>query len=840
MIARSAHVGAVCLRCRLQLRQFTPARYISTSDAPGTPPSAPPSVPLNDPPSAHRPHDRADGEDAIQDAATPGENPELRPGRLLKEAVASLGTDVLGKPAYAIVMRDGGKVKKRKLPKASVDEEPGSSGNIAESIEALIDSQRESPAQDEVRSNIEGLRPTTDTVLLEKDFRKLQRLLTRGFLSTQLQDYLESFEKPEVGEATTSRNFSWIRSVTHWEPLPTDSAAVDNSNIKLRGYVPDKTPAKGKLAIRIMRECWGLSIAEVLQTQLGETWIKMDNSEFVLLMRGTQRFMNTLGDVWLEPGETIEAFRNQKMLRLVTTQQKVDTLIRDLHKTLRSIVTKTFPIFIASSETPNDATLEELGRITNTYLHVTWIELKSRAAKGFAHLEDMAHIVFRLLLTAVGPRQATSTLLSPTVSGAHPGRLIVDTMSKSKLGWKDRLSQWARYTQPVTPKDSAVDTVLPLTQFKLPFEPSKPTENLNENLEFFPDTPFPPYPVKWSNVSRTSTVAHFGQVLHPYDPLNPTPSLPSLLANTNKPIFVPTSPHPLYLTKFDTDNSNTNLPLVTTKSTLVLHFWPSPSSNPVEKLLSSKKSKAKSKAPSAHAGDTPPAPLLELRLTTSDNEVKGVESLRAISRTHHTDVMLPSSLVDVRFTQTQHEMLQAKDHETLTGWQPLADFLGASRLDLENGKLEVPPRQRFFVPRRLFTKIPSPFQPSSLFTARGYQARAANEEQYEQQQEEEETQYSEDGDLVSISYEFVGLESHLSATVPYEGHQLTYTSIEAGQGGGRRAEITLEPIEYPHSTNSSAEVANRRNQQEDFLACCSKLVADRSLWRGIDNYKPRA
>jgi hypothetical protein len=180
--------------------------------------------------------------------------------------------------------------------------------------------------------------------------------------------------------------------------------------------------------------------------------------------------------------------------------------------------------------------------------------------------------------------------------------------------------------------------------------------------------------------------------------------------------------------------------------------------------------------------------------------------------------MLPSSLVDIRFAQTQYETLQARDHETLAAWQPLADLLKNARLDLEAGKIEMPPRQRIPVPRRLFTTNPSPPSPSASITT--------DDNSTDQPQQLQ--SHEDPDDLVSISYEFVGLELHRSATLPFESHQLTYTSVEAGQGGGRRAEVTLEPVEFADTPPS-----DYKDIQEDFLACCSRLVADRSLWVGI-------
>ncbi|KAF2968636.1 hypothetical protein GQX73_g4872 [Xylaria multiplex] len=794
MIARGAPVGAVCFRCRLRLlRQLTPIRSIASDASDATP-----TQHVGDPTDGKASHDAEPDAEKHRSPRPKGKvvmkrinlhKQHLSRNRILNEAAASLGTNMLGKPAYAIVMKDGGDIRRRKTQLPSLKDEAELSSDQPADIEALRESDRQAPA-------------------LNEDFLKLQQLLSKGFLSAQLLDYMvwhqsgarHKAQKVAIASPSDSE-FPWITKKLPWAPLKSELNESERTvgNPTLQGYISDVTPPKDKLVIRIMRDCWGLSIAE-LETRMGSTQITLRSHEFTLLMRGTQRFMNTLGKFWLDPGEKIEAIQGTKTLHITTTRPKAESIIRDLDELLQSVKTKAFPLVLVGSEVPDQVVLEKLGQMTNSYvepshtsrrLQVTWIELASRAARGLTALEDVAHIVFRLLLTASGFQQPTSTLLSPARSQAYPGRLAADVTSNGKLGWKDRLAQWARYVLPVTPENGAVDKILPIKELELPFEPLERPEVLKENLEFFPDTKFPFHPVKWSSVIQTSTTAHFGHILHSYEPSNSTPSLSDLLASTDRRVFAPLAPHPLQLTKIETDDPDNSL-LVTTKSTLILRFWPSPSTDPVSGPRA-KKSESK------RAGDTPPAPILELRLAASDRSVKGVESLRAISRTHHTDIMLPSSLVDVRFTQVQYETLQARDSEAFAGWQPFVDFLQNARLELHRGKLEMPPRQRFPIPRRLFAADTFP-------------------------------EGADLDDLESISYEFVGLEMHRSVTLPYEGHQMTYTSIEAGQGGGRRAEITLEPLKQ-------TEAVDKDQLQEQFLACCSRFATDRSLWSGISNNK---
>lgn len=79
--------------------------------------------------------------------------------------------------------------------------------------------------------------------------------------------------------------------------------------------------------------------------------------------------MKDLSNFWLDAGEKIEAFREDHVLRFVTTKTKAELLMKDLHETLTRVTAKTFPFHIVSPEPIDDALLEEVGRITDT--HVT-------------------------------------------------------------------------------------------------------------------------------------------------------------------------------------------------------------------------------------------------------------------------------------------------------------------------------------------------------------------------------------------------------------------------------------------------------------------------------------
>ncbi|KAI5917523.1 mitochondrial inner-membrane-bound regulator-domain-containing protein [Camillea tinctor] len=786
----------------------------------------------------------------------------LSGGRLLTETSSNLGLDMLGKPAQAIVMKDGGLVKKNSVFNESESIEVVPDHEVAD-IEAMLKSRGTDPSTDDVHSYIDGLRPRADTTMTEKEFRKLQNILVDGFLVPQLVDYYnkhekehnqidpddaleeldseeaaveetssESAETPIVGEHidTIVRKRVWVKSISPWVPLAHSSSAnrgdVDPS---LRGYIPTNATPKERIAIRILRKCWGLTIAE-LTVGLGETMVKLRNNEFILLMRGTQRFMNTLSHIWLEPGERIEAIRNQRSLRLITTKPKAEAVLQDLHTTLKAIEQSTFPSVLITPGKIDDHILEEVGRITNTHLrcsstsrriHVTWIQVKSRANKGLGHVEDMRHVVFRLLLTGLRPRYVSSSLHGLNSQAPSQGRFVIDSTSMEKLSWRDKMSSWGRYILPLSRKDENPALSLPFKELDLPFEPEstfspKDAFVLGETAE--------EPAVRWSRGIRTSTVARFGSLLHPYESEESTaaPGTSDHMLSQEKHIFVPMTPHPHHFVKFQEHQEPLLQPIDNQpKTTIVFRFWPSPElcivpkppKMPIHlrKRLYAEERRAVAlrekeiEKESNERAEEPLAPILELRVAATDKQIIGVDSLIAITRTHHTDVLLPSSPVDLRFTQTQYSVLEAKDRPTLAAWQPIIDFLSAAPLNLEEGKLEAPPHQRFPVPRRLF-------------------ANAGNDT-------------GEEDEDTSVQYTFVGLEVHRSISLPHEGHRLTYTSIEAGRGGGRRAEITLEPLPGTEVEGNDKDVA-KETAQERFLESSLNFATNKRLWPVNANGEP--
>ncbi|KAI1392230.1 mitochondrial inner-membrane-bound regulator-domain-containing protein [Hypoxylon trugodes] len=863
MIAANVPGGAVCLRCQLRLlRQCAQPSQASNRFFRVHRPSQRPSVRYftNESTSPYFHQDqtvewqdgepgnkkqarskRAQGSEVYGVKRLGAPKKRLSRNRILTEDAGNLDSDMLGKPASVIIMRDGGMYKKKDhtLTSDVLSDEPN---NPPTDIEALLNSQQEPPTAQEVRDNINGLRPKTETTLSAREFRKLQAFITNGFLNAQLEDYLLAhYEQgntphephkedaaPVDGDKDQAIQYSWISNISPWIPLGNQPGIAEESDSTLYGYISDSATVKEKLAVRIMRECWGLSIAE-LDAGLGETRVRIQTREFQLLMRGTRRWVNLISKIWLDPSEKIEIIPKHHTLRFVTTKTKAATLMQDLNETLQQITTKTFSVNLITTEPIDEMVLEEVGRITNTHirnshnsqrLHVTWIELKKRAAQGFTVLEDLREVAFRLMLTAFNPQPSTTTALYIAALSAEEealGRFITDAISKEKLGWKEKMGQWARYMLPLTLQATSSAMAMPPMRLTFPLEPYAGLPGPSENQEPPEDPCFAANPVKWARDLRVSTTANFGYLLHANDLSASPPPIHSLRAANHPRVFVPCAPHPLHLAQLERNKQEATHVLVQAKNVIVIRFWPSPTpkahlgSDPREKTRETKKSKRKGRSFPISAALPP---ILELHLTVLGGEVKGVESLRAIKQSCVSDVMFPASAVDVRFTQTEYAILEGNP-ANLAIWQPLADFLEPARLDLERSKLETPPRQKFPIPRRLFshsdTSTPA-VESGSESVDPGVPSPSSNPDE-----------------LISTQYTFVGLEVHRSITMPYEKFKLKYTFIDAQRGGAGRAEVSLEP----EAGSSISPIKNDMDKLHDeFLVACHKFVTTDELWSG--------
>lgn len=212
---------------------------------------------------------------------------------------------------------------------------------------------------------------------------------------------------------------------------------------------------------------------------------------------------------------------------------------------------------------------------------------------------------------------------------------------------------------------------------------------------------------------------------------------------TSRRILSPITPHPAGLTNVTTNVEDTPL---TQHTAIVLNF-----------------------SPASYFQAEPDFSLPEVRLrlpidpeTDFSNFMFPQDStLYAITPSYSNDVLLPAESVDVRLTQHHHYPLDMKQ-------QSLWDFISLSKFALLEGYLKTPPKASFTIPAHCGSNQ-SASQP-----------------------------------LEDAPYMFMGLEIHQTTNIEYKGQTLRYNSIEAGQHGGQRQELSLLPGP-PSSVNDTAD-----------------------------------
>ena len=313
---------------------------------------------------------------------------------------------------------------------------------------------------------------------------------------------------------------------------------------------------------------------------------------------------------------------------------------------------------------------------------------------------------------------------------------------------------------------------------------------------------YPYQPVRWSPEMATTTTAFFGHVLQAHMGAPDYSYLQEHGHNCDHPrIFSAVAPHPLQLASLGLGADPSDFPV---SSSILIRFKPSVSPNPAEPMV--------------------PAPPLELRLSLSNTDVPkitGVHSFRALVDTHVHDILQPAQAVDLRVVQTSFGHLQGRPQD-LMDWQPIWDFLNRARLELEHNKLEMPHSQKFQVPPRLFAVNHTP-PPEALDRVKAQPGRRVRKER--QITRLLNSKIPDDpNENVSVLYDFLGLELHRSVRIPHGDFDLTYTSVEAGQGGGRRAELSLTPAMRPGAPKEQLHETGQ-DLQRSFFEACYKLAA---------------
>jgi hypothetical protein len=223
--------------------------------------------------------------------------------------------------------------------------------------------------------------------------------------------------------------------------------------------------------------------------------------------------------------------------------------------------------------------------------------------------------------------------------------------------------------------------------------------------------------------------ATFGHVLHS----NPELGVETT-SRVRRRILSPVVPHPASFTNITADGDR----CMEKHTAIILNFAPAP---PESKEVGIN------------------LPEVRLRLPVDvDNDftefaMPSDSSLCAILPQRQKDVLLPTESVDVRLLRQCLVPLDISQPSLLS-------FFNESEFNLLEGRLRTPSRTRF--------RIPTQLMGNDLLSSEG------------------------STEAIDVPYMFAGLEIHQTVDLNWNGFTLRYSSIEAGQHGGQRQELSLE------------------------------------------------
>lgn len=251
-----------------------------------------------------------------------------------------------------------------------------------------------------------------------------------------------------------------------------------------------------------------------------------------------------------------------------------------------------------------------------------------------------------------------------------------------------------------------------------------------------------------------------------------------ILHNHARRILSPFIPHPASFSSLKADNDE---PLV--QSTfIILNFTPQVDKTEPRNSFSGKR-----------------RPNLRLRLPVdadanlSDFSLPKNASFQVVAPLQFDDLLLADYPVDVRLAH--HRVFPLNVNQL-----PLQNFLANSEFNLLAGRLRTPSRATFEIPTKMLEPEYSGRLPSKADR--------------------------------NVPYLFHGLEIHQTVEMAWRGHTIRYSSIEAGQHGGQRQEITLQ-FGRPRP---AARIDFQAENRTEFLQCVEDIVTGK-VFSWNDGYK---
>lgn len=224
-------------------------------------------------------------------------------GRKLQENIQDLNIKSLGESAKAVVLQDS-KYTFYAHTYRMDDQEPEHVD-----IGKLLEAERGLVSPEQVRQSIDAVRPRQERLVQSwEELNEIVMALSDGFTTAQMQGYVEHHKQhnrelvnpktPIAGKtvALEGAEVDSLHSVTQNVPpgvshttlnvrpwRPGISTHADHFDVDyLQGYVVASHTAKHKIAIRIVRECWGME-AEELNDGIGQFEVDFAKGDLDLL-----------------------------------------------------------------------------------------------------------------------------------------------------------------------------------------------------------------------------------------------------------------------------------------------------------------------------------------------------------------------------------------------------------------------------------------------------------------------------------------------------------------------------------------------------------------------------
>ena len=742
----------------------------------------------------------------------------------------------------------------------------------AEQIWSSLLGNEGEPTEDDIFGYIDELRPTDETILPQSVYENIARSLSEGFTTSQLVSYVRKKRKPTtaqpvyswekrrrpwVPDATGQNSYSALYGKRHGAGDASGNRIVTDSKIKavgpgsamlLQGYLNSSMTNKDKVTAQLMRECWGVSISEVMEAP-GKLLVEVREVEFALLAGGAQSWLRDISTAFstvttttatgskssnrsTSKGQTrynrrIELYAGKRIVRISAPASVADAMMAEINRVLQTVITKRFSLedVARPGAVISEDALKAVGALTGSWVRrstgkasaldedsdgkqhkaeviVSWVTPKATAA-GETAVEDTGDVVYRLLLHTFGP----STVITapneeespmPTSGGnslyldhwplkKSKGRFLVcenNSIHRAKLGWYDRLGKWARWIEPMLRAQ-----VMEAERYaRLKVAPGVWSLPFDFTFGAAPPT----QDAKWYETIQSSTVSALGRVLHEqdHDAKAPVYGVGGTVPPEEPALRVPDVRRAFSaamppLLGMKLDGAEDVATVLST--TIVLRFLP---------------------GTTATASSN--APPIEVTLDASTEGEKPVlASLRAISAFSVCDTLFPTQLVDARTTQKRFYELpgadilaSATDAAAASPMAPLLTFLQQSSIDLRDNS-------QF---------IATPLHLHQLGLPRAVLGNGAKGDA------------GDPDETVYVDYLFSSAEVRRRVATPFQGWTLSLTNVHAGQGQARWTELNLEAL--PFDTTAAEGAAADVYSKESFRNAVGELVyGDAIQWQ---------